>query len=655
MQSVFRASMPLVMALALAACGGGGGSSTASGPGGTGSAGNTGSSGTPSVPDTPLPKPDGTWLSFTPSTIAVSGYEGESIPFTITAASSRTFSKAFNIAVVDASGTITADAQIAAVNELTYTAKLHTSPKLTAGTKQVNLEVRLCEDAPATCNKPLPGSPWYVPLKVELKPASDAAKRLALSTASFEAVSYPGEQATLYFGAEFKGDLVGQTFQVGIVDMSSLSNSTLVSSPDGFKATLKTSASLQIGEYNSNVEVRLCRDDPRTCSMPVPGSPWVLPLKLSVKNPVNLTALTPVPSLGAWSTTQGNAAHTGSADASFNVANFSRRFNIPASSPNHQDFYSVATNNGKVFMVSFGGWFSASELIAISEADGSVAWRTSLGALMSVSPPAAANGFVYLTSSTDLDSYIWMFDQQTGQLLSKAALGTKGPDFQQAPTPYGTDVYSVNLYSGLISKFSSVTKGRDWLGIMPPYYRYTPAVDGTNAYGYAKGLLRALSVSDGQLNWEITDPEFEWDGYDGRTPALSGNLAIVLAGGRLMGFDTALRTRAWSVKNSFTGQPAIGNGLVYAPAANGTVLEARSLADGKLQWTSENLGDRNFQFVLVTRNLAFVSSTDKTVAIDLSTQKVVWNYPRGGSMAISGNGVLYILTDGGHLSAINLK
>jgi outer membrane protein assembly factor BamB len=43
------------------------------------------------------------------------------------------------------------------------------------------------------------------------------------------------------------------------------------------------------------------------------------------------------------------------------------------------------------------------------------------------------------------------------------------------------------------------------------------------------------------------------------------------------------------------------------------------------------------------------------VALDLATQKVVWNYPRGGSLAISSNGVLYILTNVGHLSAINLK
>lgn len=628
------------MALFLSACGGGGGS------------GNSSTSGNTTT--TPVNKPEGNWLAFTPNPVSVSGYEGESIPFSITATSNRTFTQAFNIAVVDVSGTITTDVQISAVNEMTYTAKLNTSSKLPAGTKQVNLEVRLCEDTPLTCNKPLPGSPWYVPLKVEVKPTSEAAKRLVLSTASLEAVAYPGEQTTLNFSGDFKGDLIGQTFQVGVIDMGSLSTSTVSTGQDGFKATLKTSASLQTGEYSSNVQVRLCRDDPRTCSMPVPGSPWIVPLKVSVKNPVNLTALAAVPGFGAWSTIQGNAAHTGNADASFSVASFSRRFSVPAPGAYQQDFNSVATDNGKLFMVSSGGWSTAAELIAISESDGTVAWRTNLGVLHRVNAPAAGNGHVYVTSTGHGDSYFWIFDQQSGQLLSKTTMSSQWPSYQ-APTVYGTDVYSVNGSYGGVSKFSSVTKSQVWFGSMPQYDGYTPAVDGTNAYGYANGKLRALKVGDGQLNWEIDDPENDWAGYTGRTPALSGNLAIVLAGGRLMGFDTAQRTRAWSVSNTFTGQPAIGNGLVYAPAANGTVLEARALADGKLQWTSENLGEGGFQSVLVTRNLAFVSNANKTVALDLATQKVVWNYPRGGSLAISSNGVLYILTNVGHLSAINLK
>jgi hypothetical protein len=121
------------MALALAACGGGGGS-----PGATGSSGTTGSPGSSSGTGGTT-NAEGAWLSFTPNPIEVSGYEGESVPFKITATSSRTFTKPFNVAIVDTSGTITTDVQISAQNEMTYVANLRTSAKLPAGTTQAKL------------------------------------------------------------------------------------------------------------------------------------------------------------------------------------------------------------------------------------------------------------------------------------------------------------------------------------------------------------------------------------------------------------------------------------------------------------------------------------------------------------------------------------
>jgi outer membrane protein assembly factor BamB len=68
------------------------------------------------------------------------------------------------------------------------------------------------------------------------------------------------------------------------------------------------------------------------------------------------------------------------------------------------------------------------------------------------------------------------------------------------------------------------------------------------------------------------------------------------------------------------------------------------------------LGSNFFTRVIVTRNLAFVSSESRTVAIDLGTHKAVWSYPLGGDLSISSNGVLYILgTNGGALAAVNLQ
>jgi len=197
---------------------------------------------------------------------------------------------------------------------------------------------------------------------------------------------------------------------------------------------------------------------------------------------------------------------------------------------------------------------------------------------------------------------------------------------------------------------------RTWWASMPQYDSWTPAIDARYAYAYMSGQFIAVDVATGTDRWTVTDPENSWSGYTGAPVVLTDSLAFVANGGRVMAFDLAKHTRAWSVTGTVTGQPAFGNGTVYVLNANGTVLEARSPTDGKLQWTSESLGSGFYTRVIVTRNVAFVSSDTRTLAIDLATRKIVWNYPLGGDLSISANGVLYILgTTGGALAAVNLQ
>jgi outer membrane protein assembly factor BamB len=641
MNPAIRATAPLLMALALAACGGGGGSAGTSG-------GGSGSGGTPT-------SSEGSWLAFNPGAVDVSAYEGESVSFSIKATSNRTFDKPFNVGIVDPSGTITTDVQVSAESAMTYVANLKTSPVLPAGVRQVSLEVRLCEDSPLTCSKPLPGSPWHVPLKVTVKSAADAAQRLALSATSLQAETYADEKVKLTFSGQFKGDLLGKAFQVGIFDKAKLSTIAVTTGPQNFSAAVTIAANLQPGDYSSNLEVRLCFDDPSVCGKPVAGSPWLMPLKVSVKSPLNLKPVTAVSGLGAWSTYQGNASHSGFVDASFDASKFTRRFNMPTANTIKANYNGVAIDNGKVFFIPLVYVSNPSELVAINEVDGAVAWRANLGAVGVTAAPATGNGKVFVTTTGEQNGSLWIFDQQSGALLSKTPMQTQFL-LNQAPTVLDGDAYSLTGdYGSGISKFSSLTPTVLWSGAMPQNDGYTPAVDANNVYGYARGKLRVLWARDGQFRWEANDAGYSGAGRNGRTVALSDGQAVIVEGARLVAFDTLMRTRAWSVTNLHVGQPAIGNGLVYALAAGGSVLEARALEDGKLQWATESLGNYKLTDVIVSRNLAFVSGDEMTFAIDLATHKVVWAYPRGGTLAVSGNGVLYILSANGNLVAINLQ
>ena len=242
-----RGFLACALAFTLAACGGGSG-----GGGGSGSGASN---------------PDGTWLTFDPAAPTVSQYEGESMPVSVTATSSRTFAQSFNIGIIDTKGVVTTDVSVSGASAMSYVATLRTSPNLSAGTHTTSLEVRVCEDAPLTCAKPFPGSPWHVPLTVQVKSKTDAAARLTLSVPSLSVTTYPGEATTVTFEAQLNKELARRVANIGVFDPASLTVTPpdqITVAPDGhyvFTLSTATSNALAVGTYNSNLQLRMCDDD----------------------------------------------------------------------------------------------------------------------------------------------------------------------------------------------------------------------------------------------------------------------------------------------------------------------------------------------------------------------------------------------------------
>lgn len=643
MRMMTMLAAPLGLGLLLAGCGGGGGGGSSAG----------------TAP--PAPNTDGAWLSFTVSQPEITGYEGESIPFSITATASRTFDKPFNVAVLDASGSITTAVTVATLSDLRYRADLTTASTLASGPRQASLEVRLCEDDPAVCLRPLPGSPWHVPVHFNLKSTAEAAKRLTLSDSAVNLTAYPGQAVYLDLAARISGDLVGQSYRIKIVappDLIQVGELTNVTK-DGFGARLTSAAGLAVGNYSGKVEVRLCRDDPAVCHLPVPGSPWILPLTLAVQASSNPSGLVAVPGVGAWSTYQGNAAHTGYVPASFDASKFTRRWQVPTIANGggvDHGHSGVAIDHGIVYLTAYDS-AQGYVVAAISEDTGADVWRALLGQGWAATAPAVANGQVLALSATVTAGSFSRYDQRTGALLGRTGLNADQP-VAMAPNAVGTDVVYASTASGIpyLSKFSTVSNTVAWhnLGSSANQAR-TPALDARNLYGYGDGKLVAYSLDTGTQAWSVTDPDFSPTFVRDGTVALSDARVFFWQQNRLAAFDANQHTLAWSVKGTAIGEPAYANGVVYATNGVGRVLEARSAADGTLLWSVSLPGYDDFERVVVTRNLAFLSASTGTVAIDLNTRQVVWRYPLGGELGISSNGILYILDTVGTLSAINLQ
>lgn len=640
MKARFGGLLAGVFALSLAACGGGSG-------GGNSAA--------------PQNNPAGNWLTFDPATPSATQYQGESANVVLTARASRTFTAPFNVAVIDSTGVISTDVEISAISSMEYRATLHTASALTAGEHSTMLEVRLCEDTPTTCAKPLPGSPWRVPLKVQVKSAADAKTRLTLASPSASVTTYPEESGRFSIVAQLNKELMSQFVNIGVFDPSSITiapPSQLTTASDGryvFELSTATSNALAIGTHSSNLELRLCQDDVRVCKQPIAGSPWIVPLSVKVLSPTNLTALKAVDGLGAWSTYQGNAAHTGYVAASFDPAVFSRRWKVASQSSYTGNYTSAAIDNGRAFFVrrTLSG---RAELYAISEDTGEQAWKVDLGTLSQLNPPAAANGRVYLTSTGHSDTFLWVYDQASGRLLRQESMSSQWPSYS-APTVLGTDVYTINGYYGGISKYGDAEGKFSWHGSATAYEGWSPSTDGRFVYAYSTpdNILQVFDAANGNLAYSIGDPYPYSTYFVSSAVVLTDTQQAIVGGGSLTAFDLNGHKRSWILSGGTTGTPAYGNGTIYALGATGRSLEARAPATGNLLWTASLLEGGSYTNVIVTRNLAFVSSDSSTQAIDLVTQKVVWTYPMGGSLAISASGVLYVLDASGALAAVNLR
>jgi hypothetical protein len=79
---------------------------------------------------------------------------------------------------------------------------------------------------------------------------------------------------------------IAQNVNVGIIDSAGVITTDVrlnARSQLEYVATLHTAPKQTPGAYTTNLEVRLCEDAPLTCKMPLPGSPWYVPLTVTVK------------------------------------------------------------------------------------------------------------------------------------------------------------------------------------------------------------------------------------------------------------------------------------------------------------------------------------------------------------------------------------
>jgi hypothetical protein len=356
----------------------------------------------------------------------------------------------------------------------------------------------------------------------------------------------------------------------------------------------------------------------------------------------------------AWPTYQGNPSHNGYMPVSLS-SNFTEKWAKTLSSV---ALNPVVAADGKVF-VSTVGYFNNNLIYALLAANGEIAWQKDFGNVFSVNPPAYNAGIIYIQigkSTSEPSAYLMAYDALTGNLIFQSPFAAQWERYY-SPTIFNDNIYINGGYYGGTYDFNGSTGEQRWFVGLNQYDQWTPAVNEDHVFAYTGEYSPELSVINrhtGALEFNIADPEFDWDGWSMNLAPVLGSEknVIVIHDGRLVSFDLINKKIGWEIKGDFTGQPSVANGRIYAISSGS--LSVRNEHDGYQLWSwTPSEGSLQGTMVLTYTHL-FASTDTATYAIDLNTHEQVWSYPLGGKLGLS-EGVLYIATDSGTLAAVQTE
>lgn len=354
-----------------------------------------------------------------------------------------------------------------------------------------------------------------------------------------------------------------------------------------------------------------------------------------------------------WPMYQGNPSHSGYLPISLNPSIFSLRWQHRIGT---LDLNPVTAADGKVF-VSELGYFNNPGLYVLDVTEGEVLWSQHYGSVFSVNPPSYAYGNVYIqTGNHSTDTWLRAYKADTGELVFKSAHSAQWERYY-SPTIYNGSVYVNGGYYGGMYAFDAYTGEQLWFQELPQYGQWTPAIDENWAYAYVGEYFPGLYVTDrftGEPVFDIPDPNFDWNGWSMNLAPVLGEENDVLAihDGRLISFDLSTQDIRWQLYGTFTGQPSVANGVLYAISAG--ALTVRDEVTGNLLWAWEPPGGESLKgTIIVTDSHLFLQTSSTVYAVDLEIHQDVWSYPASGHLSI-GEGMLYIAGNAGLLTAINL-
>ena len=373
-----------------------------------------------------------------------------------------------------------------------------------------------------------------------------------------------------------------------------------------------------------------------------------------------------------WEGFNGNATHTGYVPLTLDTASFTRRFS--RASPDNTRFEKIAVADGKVLLTSIDGNGAPNAptnpaILSYREQDNTLLWRvagTPSGRYFNL----AAGGTQVLASDGQSGGRVLSsFDSSTGSLRfshTDSFRRLSSSNNEMPATVAGASLCAINGTEGELQCFDSASGNVVWSAPQrelrdPLYVNVAPAITDTLVMSNLNGKFRSYDRSSGALKMSIPVPGvtsgtlLTIHELNQAVVAVDANSALLLDQRNIDGTlrnnilsmaDLAAQKIRWQASGQFTAHPVAARGVVYVANQQTQSIEARDAATGALQWSwalpaadDDAFGDN----LIVTNNLLFVSAKHNTWALDLATHQEVWRYHFGGKLALSAQGVLYIL------------
>jgi outer membrane protein assembly factor BamB len=279
-----------------------------------------------------------------------------------------------------------------------------------------------------------------------------------------------------------------------------------------------------------------------------------------------------------------------------------------------------------------------------------------------MNPPAVSGNSVYVATTGHEQTFLYAFDVADGSPKFQATFDAQWPHVL-APTVAAGVVYTNGGYfGGGVYAFDATDGLALWSSFSGDDDMTTPAVADGKVYYYDGTGLKVYDAFSGTTLASVADPYGPGQGYSYHGAPMLGlpDSVTTFSGGAfsgrassdveqydsrlLLNFSVASQNTRWRTASLYKTQPAVANGVVYAAGNNPKSFDAISETTGKVLWNwVPNPTDTEFhRNVVVTRNLAFVSTDKAVYAIDLVSHKPVWSWPTPGSISISGDGYLFI-------------